>query len=171
MTRRKEHFWPYRKSNSDPSVVQPVVTRYTNYAIPASGNYIFTLNYQGYYLRLDIMGNLYEISSVKALCKYRIGDLNTKLGLMETDSENVDWVELWVTQDYAMLLFDPFLNLSTEIQQPIAVWGLGQPLAEALSCCLVLSSSVQFSAVLLRFILWLRKLSGLRNEAGELYSV
>jgi hypothetical protein len=30
-----ENSWPYRDSNSDPSVVQPVASRYTDYAIPA----------------------------------------------------------------------------------------------------------------------------------------
>jgi hypothetical protein len=31
---RRENSWPYRKSNSDPSVVQPVASRYTDWAIP-----------------------------------------------------------------------------------------------------------------------------------------
>jgi hypothetical protein len=35
MMLRKENSWPYRDSNSDPSVVQPVAGRYTDYAIPA----------------------------------------------------------------------------------------------------------------------------------------
>jgi hypothetical protein len=30
----KENSWSYRNSNFDPSVVQPVVSRYTDYAIP-----------------------------------------------------------------------------------------------------------------------------------------
>jgi hypothetical protein len=32
---RKENSWPYRDSNSDPSVVQPVAIRYTDWAISA----------------------------------------------------------------------------------------------------------------------------------------
>jgi hypothetical protein len=32
---RRENSWPYRDSNSDPSVVQPIVSRYSDYAIPA----------------------------------------------------------------------------------------------------------------------------------------
>jgi hypothetical protein len=35
MTSRKENSWPYRDSNSKPSVVQPASSRYTDYAIPA----------------------------------------------------------------------------------------------------------------------------------------
>jgi hypothetical protein len=31
----KRNSWPYRDSNSDPSVVQPVASRYTDWAIPA----------------------------------------------------------------------------------------------------------------------------------------
>jgi hypothetical protein len=30
-----ENSWPYRNLNSDPSAIQPVVSRYTDYAIPA----------------------------------------------------------------------------------------------------------------------------------------
>jgi hypothetical protein len=33
----KRKFFLYRDSNSDPSDVQPVTSRYTNYAIPAPG--------------------------------------------------------------------------------------------------------------------------------------
>jgi hypothetical protein len=33
---RTENSWPYRDSNSDPSIVQPVASRYTDYAIPNS---------------------------------------------------------------------------------------------------------------------------------------
>jgi hypothetical protein len=32
---RRENHWPYRDSNSDPSVVQPVASRYTNCATAA----------------------------------------------------------------------------------------------------------------------------------------
>jgi hypothetical protein len=32
---RRENSWPYRDSNSDSSVSQPVVSRYTDWAIPA----------------------------------------------------------------------------------------------------------------------------------------
>jgi hypothetical protein len=33
--RRGENSWPYLDSNSDPSVVQPVASRYTDLVIPA----------------------------------------------------------------------------------------------------------------------------------------
>jgi hypothetical protein len=33
-TWRRENSWPYRDSNSDPSLVQPVASRYNDYAIP-----------------------------------------------------------------------------------------------------------------------------------------
>jgi hypothetical protein len=35
-TWRRENSWPYRDANSDPSVVQPVASRYTDYSFPAS---------------------------------------------------------------------------------------------------------------------------------------
>jgi hypothetical protein len=35
MTWIRENSWPYRDSNSEPSVVQPVASRYTDYAISA----------------------------------------------------------------------------------------------------------------------------------------
>jgi hypothetical protein len=31
----KRNSWPYRDSNSDPSIVQPVTSRYTDYAMTA----------------------------------------------------------------------------------------------------------------------------------------
>jgi hypothetical protein len=34
-TWRRKNSWPYRDSNSDPSVIQPVASCYTDYAIPA----------------------------------------------------------------------------------------------------------------------------------------
>jgi hypothetical protein len=34
-TWRRENSWPYRDSNSDPSVVQPITSRYTDYSIQA----------------------------------------------------------------------------------------------------------------------------------------
>jgi hypothetical protein len=41
---RSENSWPHRDSNSDLSVVQPVASRYTDYAIPApSPNIIRTI--------------------------------------------------------------------------------------------------------------------------------
>jgi hypothetical protein len=33
-TWRRENSWPYQDSNSDPSVVQPVASRYTDCSIP-----------------------------------------------------------------------------------------------------------------------------------------
>jgi hypothetical protein len=36
MTRKKENFWSFRDSNSDHSVVQPVASRYSDYAIPGT---------------------------------------------------------------------------------------------------------------------------------------
>jgi hypothetical protein len=38
MTLRRENSWPYRNSNSDLSVMQPVAHHYTNYVIPDSKN-------------------------------------------------------------------------------------------------------------------------------------
>jgi hypothetical protein len=32
---RRENSWPYRESNSDPSVIQSVASRYPDYVIPA----------------------------------------------------------------------------------------------------------------------------------------
>jgi hypothetical protein len=46
------------------------------------------------YSSREIMRNWYGISAVKALCNYRIGEVNTKLGIMEIDSEDVDWIQL-----------------------------------------------------------------------------
>jgi hypothetical protein len=37
-----EHYLRYRDSNSDTSVVQPVTSRYTDYAIPVYMNYVRT---------------------------------------------------------------------------------------------------------------------------------
>jgi hypothetical protein len=38
MTWRIENSWPYRNSNSNPSVVQPIASCYTDYAIPSPSN-------------------------------------------------------------------------------------------------------------------------------------
>jgi hypothetical protein len=45
MTWRRENSWPYRDSNSDSSVVQPVGSRYTDYVIPALQPVICTYTY------------------------------------------------------------------------------------------------------------------------------
>jgi hypothetical protein len=42
-TWRRENSWPYRDSNSDPSVVQPVDSRYTDYAVAARSIQYLTL--------------------------------------------------------------------------------------------------------------------------------
>jgi hypothetical protein len=39
-----ENSWPYRDSNSDPSVVQPVASRYTDYATPAPSTYTTSIS-------------------------------------------------------------------------------------------------------------------------------
>jgi hypothetical protein len=41
---RTENSWPYRDSNSDPSVVEPVASCYTDCAIPALNKTDFILN-------------------------------------------------------------------------------------------------------------------------------
>jgi hypothetical protein len=40
-TRENGHPWPYRDSNSNPSVIQPVVNRYTDWAIVAQSVFHF----------------------------------------------------------------------------------------------------------------------------------
>jgi hypothetical protein len=44
-TRRRENSWPYRDSNSDPPVVQPVASRYKDYVIP-DPNFTYRLKYK-----------------------------------------------------------------------------------------------------------------------------
>jgi hypothetical protein len=48
---RRENSWPYRDWNSDPSVVQPVASRYTDCAIPAPLNDYDTQDYWDFGLR------------------------------------------------------------------------------------------------------------------------
>jgi hypothetical protein len=55
---RRENSWPYRDSNSDPSVVQPVTIRYTDYAIPAP---IFSL-YMPHYIQYPSVTLQYLVS-------------------------------------------------------------------------------------------------------------
>jgi hypothetical protein len=83
---------------------------------------------------------------------------------MEIDSGDVGWIHIRVTQDHVMLMFNLFLNLNTEVQKPITIWGCGQPSTEALNCCSVvvrgvsvLSSSVQCGAVQCYDVLFLAK--------------
>jgi hypothetical protein len=40
-SRRRENFWSYRNSNSDPSVAQPVASRCTDYVIPDHVNHLW----------------------------------------------------------------------------------------------------------------------------------
>jgi hypothetical protein len=43
-TWRRENSWPYRDSNSDPSVVQPICSHYTDCAIPIHQTYLVDTN-------------------------------------------------------------------------------------------------------------------------------
>jgi hypothetical protein len=42
---RSENSWSHRDSNSDSSVVQPVVSRYTDYVIPAPRKIYYLMNF------------------------------------------------------------------------------------------------------------------------------
>jgi hypothetical protein len=44
---RSENFLPYRDSNTDPSVAQPIVSRYTEYVIPAPLNIMYIKQDEG----------------------------------------------------------------------------------------------------------------------------
>jgi hypothetical protein len=59
---RRENSWPHRDSNSDFSVVQPVASRYTDYAIPAPSISAPTLKkYMKYRFSNDLYWHVFQI--------------------------------------------------------------------------------------------------------------
>jgi hypothetical protein len=69
MTWRREKSWPYQDSNSNPFVVQPIASRYTDYAIPAGdtvgliGSFNIKLSYFILVIRYQLMVKIHTIKT------------------------------------------------------------------------------------------------------------
>jgi hypothetical protein len=88
---RQENSWHYRKSNSDPLIVQNVANHYTDYATPANGN-----------LKLSKPTHIQEPAPSRIFSKYSIfyRHLGRDINLLLTKMLLFEYVVIWPMYSY-----------------------------------------------------------------------